>query len=194
MSMEDKLQFVENCSFFIKSPNHGNWIFQHDNKTYIEDDVLEFIPIDTLGKYGFHLTKDRVEAQELIFNFLNHVRSGGQISKREFGLAEWILSSIVYDLDDARPLPHKKSRGKGQHRKETIADRLMSDKKFIHNIEEKILHHNFSQKNALLDHIENNYPPSMDVNLLLDKLKKRLGRLRKKHGREWWYPKKGDTQ
>ena len=193
MSMSDKLQFIENCPFFIKSPNHGNWIFQHDNKTYIEDDVLEFIPIDHLGRYGFYLTRDRVEAQEVIFNFLNHVQSGGQISKREFGLAEWILSSIVCDLDDARPLPHKKSRVRGVHRKQTIEDKLIEDKKFIFEIEEKILSGNFSQKNALLVYIENNYPPSIDVNLLLSKLKKRLARLRKKHSNEWWYPKKRDT-
>lgn len=186
----DKIKFLENSPFFKKSADGKRWIFEHDGKSYIEDDVLEFIPIDSLARYGFFLTKDRFEAQEVVFKFLNHVRYGKEISKREFGLAEWVLSSIAYDLDDARQLPHKKIRGKGQHKKETLIDKYEDDKKFIYYIENKILNDGLSQKDALLDYIEHNYPPGISTISVLSALQKRLNRLRKKYKAEFWYPKK----
>lgn len=189
MEDDDKFNFLDESPFFEKSPNHGNWTFKHDNHSYIDDKVLNFIPLDQVSRYGFYLSKDRKEAQEIIFGFLAHLANGQQISKREYGLAAWILSSIVYDMDDARPLPHKKIRGKGQHKKETILDRLSDDKKIIYFIEGKIHHENKSLTTAIFEYI-NLYPNGKDPNTEFEAIKIRIRRLRKKYGNEWWYPKR----
>lgn len=88
--------------------------WQHDGKSYIDDAILDRLPLGNAALHGRWLARNVGEARMLVGEFLIALTSGNEITPRQYAFVAWILGSVL-DGDHPNQLPFK-LRGKGQRK------------------------------------------------------------------------------